>query len=338
MPLLPLLFLAQAALTSEMKAQTVDALFASMNRQYVFPDLAKKAETDVRAKMSTRAYDALTDGKAFAAQLTADLQSVCHDAHLRVRYSEGILPVRKDADRPSPEEIARDRRFVRTVNAGFEKVERLAGNIGYIRLENFHDPEAAKEPMRAAMDFVARTDALILDLRTNGGGDPETVRLLCSHFFEKPTHINSLYWRPNDSVTDYKTSAKSLGKKYLGREIYVLVSKRTGSGAEECAYDLQTQKRATIVGESTWGGANPGHVVRLNDHFAAFVPTGRAINPITKTNWEGTGVSPDVKVAPADALKTAQTMAIERLLAKATDEEEKKRLEGALRSVQTAGS
>ncbi len=332
MPLLPFLLIAQAP---DLKAPTIDALFASMRKQYVFPETAAKAEAAVRANLADKKYDGL-EGKDFADRLTTDLQAVCKDAHLRVRYSEKPLPARKDADQPSPEEIAKNERFVRLANAGFEKVERLPGNVGYIRLENFHDPEAAKEPMRAAMAFVANTDALIFDIRTNGGGDPETVRQLCSYLFEKPTHINSLYWRPDDKTTDFWTTETVPGKRYLGRDIYVLVSKRTGSGAEEFAYDLQTQKRATLVGESTWGGANPGHVVRLNDHYQAFVPTGRAINPITKTNWEGTGVIPDVKVPQADALKEAQKMAIERLLAKAADADEKARLEDALKFVKAS--
>jgi C-terminal processing protease CtpA/Prc len=329
MPLLPLLALtlAQAPiLTPETKTQTVDALFAAMRREYVFPDLAKTAETSVRGQD----YAAITDGQAFAKRLTDDLQAVCKDAHLRIRYSAAVLPERKNADDASPAEIERIKRNERLDNGAFQKVERLTGNIGYIRLDGFYSPEAAKGPLKAAMDFVSQTDALIIDLRGNGGGYPETVQMFCSYLFDKPVHLNDIYDRTSDKTESFWTKAKVPGKKYLNREVYVLTGKRTGSGAEEFAYDLQTQKRATIVGESTWGGANPGHVVRLNDHFAAFVPTGRAINPITKTNWEGTGVTPDVKVPVADALKTAQTMAIERLLAKATAEDEKSRLGEAL--------
>lgn len=329
MPLLPLLALSLAqapALTPEMKAQTVDALFAAMHKEYVFPDLAKTAETSIR----NQDYAVLTEGQAFAKRLTDDLQAVCKDAHLRVRYSASALPVRKEAGAPSPEEIERDKRFERIDNGAFQKIERLTGNIGYIRFDGFYSPEAAKEPMKAAMDFVANTDALIVDLRFNGGGQPETVKMFCSYFFDKSVHLNDIYSRPSNKTESFWTTVKVPGKKYLNKEVYVLTGKRTGSGAEECAYDLQTQKRATIVGDSTWGGANPGHVIRLNDHFAAFVPTGRAINPITKTNWEGVGVTPDVKVPVADALKAAQTMAIERLLAKATLREEKARLTDAL--------
>lgn len=329
MPLLPLLALALAqapSLTTEAKAQTVDALFAAMRKSYVFPDIAKTAESSIR----NQDYAAVTDGPAFAKRLTEDLRAVCKDAHLSVRYSPNVFPERKEAGTPSPAEIEREKRFARIDNGAFQKVERLPGNIGYIRFDGFQSPEAAKEPLMAAMNFVANTDALIFDMRFNGGGQPETVRMVCSYLFDKSVHLNDIYDRPSDKTESFWTTVKVPGKKYLNRDVYVLTGKRTGSGAEEFAYDLQTQKRATIVGDSTWGGANPGHVVRLNDHFAAFVPTGRAINPITKTNWEGVGVTPDVKVPVADALKAAQTMAIERLLAKATDADEKARLTDAL--------
>lgn len=331
MPLLPLLALAitRADLSAEVKIQTIDGIFAAMKNEYVFPEVAAKAEASIRTKLAAHAYDDLSDGVAFAKQLTDDLKDVCHDAHLRVRYSADVLPARKDAGQPSPAEIEEGKLFERLDNGAFQKVERLTGNIGYIRLDGFYSPEAAKEPLKAAMAFVARTDALILDLRGNGGGDPSTVQMVCSYFFDKPTLINSIYFRPSNQTTDFWTSKKVPGPKYLNREIYVLTGKRTASGAEECAYDLQTQKRATIVGESTWGGANPGHVVRLNDHFGVFVPVGRAINPITKTNWEGIGVTPDVKVAATDALKAAQVMAIEKLLANAP-EKDKARLSEAL--------
>jgi C-terminal processing protease CtpA/Prc len=141
---------------------------------------------------------------------------------------------------------------------------------------------------------------------------------LCSYFFgEEPVHLNSIYWRPTDETTEFWTLGSLPAPRYgTERPVYVLTSRRTGSGAEECAYNLQTRKRAQTVGEVTWGGANPGGNVRLNDHFAAFVPMGRAINPVTNTNWEGTGVKPDVECPAADALVRAQVLLLETLAAK----------------------
>ena len=148
------------------------------------------------------------------------------------------------------------------------------------------------------MSFVANTDALIIDVRNNGGGAPSMVAYLCSYLFgPEPVHINDLYFRPENSTHQWWTLPHLPGKRYEGKPVYVLTSKRTFSAAEEFTYNLKTQKRATIVGETTGGGANPGGTRPVAEHFIVFVPSGRAINPITKTNWEGTGVAPDVAVA-----------------------------------------
>ncbi|RYG19306.1 peptidase, partial [bacterium] len=232
---------------------------------------------------------------------------------------------------PSADEIAKEKFWMKKNNGGFRKVENLAGNVGYIRFDGFMSPEAAKEPLRAAMDFVADTDALIIDMRFNGGGQPETVQLACSYLFDKRTHLNDIYERKGNKTTEYWTLNKVAGKRYLDKPVFVLTSKRTGSAAEEFSYNLKNLKRATLVGESTWGGANPGDVFRLNDNFNAFVPTGRAINPITKTNWEGTGVQPDIEAKADDALVVAHKAALQGLLADPKNAELRPALEATLK-------
>jgi C-terminal processing protease CtpA/Prc len=168
---------------------------------------------------------------------------------------------------------------------------------------------------------------LIIDVRQNGGGAPGMVALICSYFFAgEPVHLNDLYWRPTNSTEQWWTLAYVPGRRYVGKDIYVLTSKRTFSAAEEFTYNLKNLKRATIVGDTTGGGAHPGEGVRISNHFGMFVPTGRAINPITKTNWEGTGVAPDISV-PADlALKTAHLSALNKLESKEQDPELKRQL------------
>ncbi|HVG30540.1 MAG TPA: S41 family peptidase, partial [Pyrinomonadaceae bacterium] len=210
---------------------------------------------------------------------------------------------------------AEERRELSWMNHGFNRVERLRGNVGYIEFNGFMDAEAGAEAVAAAMNFVANTDALIIDLRKNGGGNPEMVALVCSYLFgPEPVHLNDLYWREGNRTQEFWTRKEVAGRRYLNKDVYVLTSKRTFSGAEEFSYNLKNLKRATIVGETTGGGAHPGGGVRVNEHFMMFVPRGRAISPVTKTNWEGTGVKPDVEVPAEQALTVAHLAALRKSL------------------------
>lgn len=286
------------------RAQVIDVIVAAVRDRYVFPALADKLASALRG----HAYDRITSARAFADALERDLQAVGHDKHLGVRFSPEVVGDFPDPQAALPAEIrAKIHARATQTNAGFVKVERLAGNIGYLRFDSFAPPAEAESRVAAAMTFVADTDALIVDLRDNHGGAPATVSLFVSHFFDAyaETRLNDIYTRATNQTRQYWVLPSVPGPRYLDRPVYVLTSHDTFSGAEECAYDLQTQKRATVVGEVTGGGANPGGPVKLAEHFTMFLPTGRAINPITGTNWEGTGVKPDVAVAAAKALDTA---------------------------------
>ncbi len=326
---------ADMVIDSATKTQVIDAVLKELNERYVFAETAKQMETNLRQRITNKEYEAITSAEAFAKKLTEDLQSVSKDKHLRVRYSAQPFPVRKRDREPSEAEKAEYESYMKRINFAFEKVERLPGNIGYIKLNNFFEPELGAETVAAAMNFVANTDALIFDLRENGGGDPAMVALICSYLFgDKPVHLNDLYFRPTNKTEEFWTKPTVLGKKYGERDVYVLTSNRTFSGAEEFSNNLKVLKRATIVGETTGGGANPGGFVRLSDHFGAFVPTGRAINPITKTNWEGTGVEPDVKVSKELAFKTAYLTALNKSLEKTKDEDFKRGLKEVIEKTQ----
>lgn len=325
-----------AAIDGATKTQIINDLLKQLNDSYVFPETAKKMEAALRERVSKKEYDQVTGSRAFAAKLTEDLQAVSKDGHLRVRFSPEAIPVRAQRNEPGAEEKENFKRFANRVNHGFERVERLPGNVGYIDLRGFMHPELGAETVAAAMNFVHNTDALIFDLRQNGGGQPEMVALICSYLFgDKPIHLNDLYWREGNKTEEYWTKpGLVIGKRYDGKDIYVLTSKRTFSGAEEFSYNLKNLKRATIVGETTGGGAHPGSSVRLNEHFAAFIPTGRAINPISKTNWEGTGVEPDVKVPKEQALKTAHLMALTKIVEKTADAQVKNALKQTIDQLQ----
>jgi retinol-binding protein 3 len=310
----------------------IDQALKRLDAEYVFPEVAAKMIQSLRKRQADKAYAGIKTGQALANQLTKDLQAVSKDKHLRIICSTEKLPqLPTDSGKngePTPEMKEEMRQMGQWMNAGYRKVERLGGNVGYLALDGFLPVDAALEPAAAAMAFLANTDALIIDLRRNGGGEPEGVALLCSYFFgSQPVHINSLYSRKENKTTDYWTRKEVAGKRYLGKDVYVLIGPRTFSGAEEFAYDLQTQKRAVLVGETTGGGAHPGDLAPLGDHFMMFVPTGRAINPITKTDWEGTGVKPDVAVPADKALEKAHELAIQKLSKNAKDDETRQRIE-----------
>jgi hypothetical protein len=294
------------------RSEVIAGVLKELVKSYVYPEKAKDMEAAVRARQEKGEYDKITSAAELARTLTDHLREVSHDKHLHVDY----VPALRGGPGPRPGPMNREQMAKRAAaqNYGFKKVERLEGNVGYLELEGFMPAEMAAETAAAAMSFLANTDALIIDLRRNGGGTPTMVAFLCSYFFDgPPVHLNDLYWRPQDSTHQWWTLPHVPGRRYLGKEVYLLTSKRTFSAAEEFAYDLQCLKRAKVIGETTGGGAHPGGGHRINEHFMMFVPTGRAINPITNTNWEGTGVKPDVEVPAEKALETAHRLAREKL-------------------------
>jgi len=328
------------------RTQVIDGILKRLNDSYVFPDVAKKMETSIRERVAQKEYDQITSAKDFAKKLTDDLQAVSHDKHLRVRYSHEAIPERAPRQEPTAEEREQRKRALIWLNHGFGKVERLPGNIGYLEFFNFADEELGADTVAAAMNFINGTDALIIDMRKNGGGNPAMVALVCSYLFgPEPVHLNDLYWREGNRTDEFWTKKELPGKRYLNKDVYVLTSNRTFSGAEEFTYNLKNLKRATIIGETTGGGAHPGGGFRINEHFGMFVPTGRAISPITKTNWEGTGVTPDISVPADQALLVARLMALKKSVTNVPDpdfkagvEEEIQKLEKELAALKLSKS
>jgi hypothetical protein len=222
-------------------------------------------------------------------------------------------------------------------NFGLTKTEILTGNIGYFRIDDFMSAgPGVDEQVVAVMQYLQHCQALIIDVRNNPGGGPYMIQQICSYFFEKPTHLNSLYHRPSNTTQDFWTEAKK-GSKMIDKPIYVLASSFTGSAAEEFTYDLQTQQRATIIGETTAGG---GHIVAGYDAghgFELSVPNGKAINPITKTNWEGTGVKPDIEAPAPKALAVAHAHALRSLINQAESPMQKQQLKWSVERLEAEG-
>jgi retinol-binding protein 3 len=295
------------------RKRVIDGVGDSLKEFYIDAPLAQQMTDALKEHEAKGDYNSITDGDVFASQLTKDLQAVSHDKHLRVNFSSFKAPPMKE---PTPEDEVRFHKQMERDNCAFNKVEILPNNIGYIKFDGFMDAEFCGPTVVAAMAFVAHTDALIFDIRQNGGGQPAMVTMIASYLFDRPTHLIDIYNRKEDKTAQNWTLSYLPGQRLVKQPVFVLTSKRTFSGAEEFAFDLKNQKRATIVGETTGGGAHPvsGHLVA--DHFMVGVPFAKSLDPVTKTNWEGTGVEPDVKVPAADALATAEKLALEKIQAK----------------------
>ena len=274
----------------------------------------------MRARAAKGEYDGITSARELARNLTDDLRAVSGDKHLAVMHRGSVVPDREFNAAPTAEELASMRTFAAQRNFGFEKVERLQGNVGYVDIRGFVPPEVGGETAAAAMTFIANSDALIVDLRFNGGGEPAMIAFVSSYLFDTPTHLNDIYERYRDYRQQYWTSPYVPGLRFGGsKPVYVLTSSRTFSGGEEFAYNLKNLKRATVIGETTGGGAHPVNGVKVSDHFEIGVPFARAISPVTKTNWEGTGVAPDISIPAAEAFDRAYALALEKVVAATTD-------------------
>ncbi len=303
-------------LDSALRRSVIDGVSADLTQFYVHPAVASQMVATLRAHQRAGAYRDLRDGYLFAERLTSDLRAVSHDLHLQVTFTPFEIP---PPARPTAQQLDRIRSQVERDNCGFEKVKILPGDIGYVKFNAFMSPAICVSTVEAAMAFVAHARALIFDLRDNGGGQPAMIAFIASYLFDRPTHLNDIYNRHENTTTQFWTLPSLPGKRLSWQPVFVLTSHVTFSGAEEFCYDLKNLKRATIVGETTGGGAHPVNGYVVANYFQVVVPISEAINPITHTNWEGTGVVPNVKVPAADALKVAEQLAVKDIQATAAE-------------------
>jgi hypothetical protein len=292
----------------------IEGVTKNLTDYYVFPDVAARMVAAMRERQQRHEYDRITSARTLAETLTSHLREVSHDKHLSVGYSAAVLPPPPPPNaQPSPEDVERMRGIMSQTNFGFEKIERLAGNIGYLDLRGFGPPQMMGDTAAAAMTVLANADALIIDLRQNGGGTPDGVALMASYVMgPQAARMNDIYNRQSNETHQYWTLPYVPGKRFTGKDVYLLTSNRTFSGAEDFTYGLKNLKRVVVVGEVTGGGAHPVGPRRINDHFVVAVPFGRSISVFTNTDWEGVGVDPDVKVPAERALATAHLMALQK--------------------------
>jgi hypothetical protein len=297
-----------AGLDPAERQRVITAVIANLRKYYVDPDVGRKMADALQAHRNSGEYNAVADGQAFADLLTAQMREVSHDLHLVMVYSRVPLPDHPAG--PAPEEVARYRKAMEERNCTFEKVAILPHNIGYLKLNSFPDLSVCQPAATAAMASLNRADAIIFDLRDNTGGEPDMVMLIAAYLFDHPEY----WYNPRENTTERSwTQSPVPGNRLADKPAYVLTSGSTWSAAEQFSYDVKMLKRATLVGETTRGGAHAGVFHRIDDPFGMGIPEVRAINPFAKTDWEGTGVAPDVTVKAADALETAEKLAESRL-------------------------
>jgi hypothetical protein len=299
-------------MNAEKRAAIVEKVVEQLNEYYIDPEMAAKLEEHLRQELSEGRYDDFGELQPFVRQLTADLREVSNDLHL------GVWPIEYAilTDDTSEEDRARLVAIARYDNYGISTVQRLPGNIGYLELRYFEGPDIAGPTAVAAMNTLANSDALIIDVRRNGGGDGSLVLLFLSFLFDEPVHTLDVFSRLDGSTEQSWTFAYVPGPRLGNMPVYVLQSRRSASAAEDLSYVLKTTGRATLVGETTKGAANPVEEFVFPElSICMAVSAYRVTSPITGTCWEGVGVGPDVEVDAVDALYAAGAEAMKNLLA-----------------------
>jgi len=285
----------------------IEKISGLLEEKYVFPDRATKYAEEFGKKNQSGSYNALKDASEFADKLTQDLQNITGDKHIRLRLIEtSDIGEKTESALHHPVRLFLLRN---KENAGFFKLEWIDGKIGYLDIRRFYSPPESKDLFVAAMRFLANANAIIIDLRENQVGSTDILPFFCRYFLDYPTQLTSNYIREADFLQESWISKEIEGKPLTTVPLFLLTSQRTFSAAEWLAYDMKVRKRATIVGEPSKGGAHSVDLFKIDDQFEIYIPTSRAINPVTGGNWEGTGVIPDVPVPSEAALDKAIELA-----------------------------
>ncbi|MBN1224803.1 MAG: hypothetical protein JXB23_16265 [Candidatus Aminicenantes bacterium] len=282
------------------KEGVLQKIASLLESKYVLSDKAKGFADEFKAKCASGAYDSYASAKEFAERITADLIAITHDKHLNFR-----VMVSSDIGEKAAGSLHHPVRYFRLrkkENAGFYRLDWIEPRIGYIDLRRFYSFDQAKDMAVAAMKFLADARAIIVDIRENGGGSGD---YLSSYFLPYPTRLSGSYSRQDNSLTEIWTRRDIGMEPRLDVPLFILTGPNTFSAAEYFAYDMQSRKRATIVGEPTKGGAHSVDLFGIDDQFEFYISTERAVSPVTGGNWEGTGVIPDIRVPAASALDAA---------------------------------
>lgn len=302
------LFSQETTLSEVYKKETIKKLSELIKDFYIYPEVAKTTSEHLSKLFDVGHFDTCNDNENFATVLTEVVQSVNKDKHMRIMSNKPFVAQTNTVEAKAAHRMGQINNY-RNYNHGFKELKLLEGNVAYLDIRMFAPMERAKEIADAYMKLMSMSDAVIIDLRQNTGGNPAMVQYLCSYFFDKKLHLNSLFYREGDRTEEYWTLEEVGGKKLVDIPLFIMISEETFSGAEEFSYNMQTQKRAVLIGQTTAGAANPGGTRGINEHLSVFIPTGRAINPITLTSWEGIGVQPEIQTKKEDTYNQALVLA-----------------------------
>jgi len=323
------------SINKQLKKEIIDTVVSCYERNYVFPDVARQMSEYLYKRFESGDYSEIGSEEAFVDSLTVDMRSISKDDHIRIYYRPDEYSKSDGSEEMNDEgwetSLAQQEYF----NFDFVKVERLLGNIGYLRFNQFRDADQAGATAIAALNFLAYCDALIIDLRTNGGGDPSMIQLISSYFFDEPRHLNSFYIRRSDSTQEFWTHADVKGPRMSDVEIFVIISKHTFSAAEEFAYNLKHMGRATLIGQVTGGGAHHSEFHKIEHlNIEIKVPYAMAVNPITGANWEQVGVIPHIEASYSESYDIAYLEAAKRVRAKTTNDYKAARLDWTISALE----
>jgi tetratricopeptide (TPR) repeat protein len=292
-------------LNKQDKKEVITKIQKLLKDHYIFPDSTLIFEQKLQQNLESGVYDALDDSKAFAQNVTRDLQMITHDKHIKLRLIEASdVSEKKEGSLHHPVRLFR---LGQKEHMGYFRLEWLEGNIGYLDLRRFYSPSVSGKMLTHAMHFLSSANAIIIDLRKNQGGDLDPVFL--SYFLNHPVQLSSIYYREGDYTQEIWTIEKIEGKRMTDIPLFLLIGKETFSAAEAFAYDLKVLKRAVLAGEPTKGGAHSVDLYKIDDRFEIYISTSRFINPVTRSNWEGSGVVPDIMIPEEQALDTTLVLA-----------------------------
>lgn len=323
-------------LDGKMQGEIIDSVTSVFNRLYIFEDAANRMDEHLHMKYKNGEYVDLKNPRSYFWTLVRDMRTIQNDQHINLYYLPDEYFENKQDGEPTAEEIQETIEEEKRYNFTFQKLEILPGNVGYIKFDRFKDATFAGSTAVTALNFLSNTDAIIIDLRDNGGGEPNMVQLIASYFFDERTHFNSLVGRNENTEEQFWTYAHVSGQRLTGKDVYILVSYDTFSAGEALAYHLKQSGKATVVGDSTGTGAHPCKFIDMpNLNVVIKVPYKRAVSPFTNSNWEGVGIEPDIEVPSYKAFDVAYLQAVKKLREKGTDEQYNARLDWLLPALES---